>query len=214
VSIPPFLFRTCGPLKEHRSIVVEQLRHIFGIETFQSGLLGGRSGTQKTLVLFAYCRYSDGLSVSRILAALVRQALEDHLEFLPIVQRLRSLHQLQQTRPTQEELFSVLVEISKSFGRVFFILDGLDELRESVRQALFHLLSSLDIHLFLTSRTLPYDEGTIANAQQFDVVADGEDIDCFLRYRLAQLPSLNALLERESLTEDLIFAVRQNAKGM
>ncbi|KAH6905489.1 hypothetical protein BKA70DRAFT_1293295 [Coprinopsis sp. MPI-PUGE-AT-0042] len=195
------------------SIIIEHLRHIFELDRLNSDQARGQTGT-RTLILFAFCRYSDALSVSCILAALIRQALEHHIEFLPIVQRLRSLHQLQQTRPAQEELFSVLVEISKSFGRVFFILDGVDELRDEVRHALIRLVSSLDIHLLLTSRPLPYDEGTLANAQRFDVVADGEDIDCLLRSRLAQLPGLKALLERESLTEDLIFAVRQNAKGM
>ncbi|KAH6896228.1 ankyrin repeat-containing domain protein [Coprinopsis sp. MPI-PUGE-AT-0042] len=195
------------------SIVVEYLQKEYLKE------LAGQVSAHEILVCFAYCRYTEPTSVCDILAALVRQALERANHILPAVEHLYlglyNQHRLEGTRPSQEELVELLLEISKRFRLAFYILDGLDEAQDEIKHHLLRILSSINIHLLITSRPLPYLEATLPSVDRFEVVANGDDIDRLVARTIEQNPVFRALLEKEpTLKQKTIASVKQKANGM
>ncbi|KAH6906667.1 hypothetical protein BKA70DRAFT_395307 [Coprinopsis sp. MPI-PUGE-AT-0042] len=186
------------------------------------GIPEGTSRTNRCpriLVCFAYCRYTEPTSVCDILAAFVRQALERANHILPAVEhlylRLYSQHRLEGTRPSQEDLVELLIEISKHFKLAFYILEGLDEAEDEVKHHLLQILSPMNMHLLITSRPLPSLEAAFPSVDRFEVTANGDDIDCLAARMIEQNPVFRALLERErTLKEEMISSVKQKANGM
>ncbi|KAH6912087.1 ankyrin repeat-containing domain protein [Coprinopsis sp. MPI-PUGE-AT-0042] len=173
------------------------------------------AGQQKDVcVLFAYCRYTEPLSVTDVLAALVRQVLERHRNLASLVQSLYEHHQRERTRPTQNELVGLLLEIAKHFRTVFFILDGLDEASEAARFDLLAILSSLNLHFFITSRPLRYLESVVPAAYHLNIMAHHQDIALLIQSKLDRMPTLKALLGSGPFKTEVLSAVQDKAHGM
>ncbi|KAH6902441.1 hypothetical protein BKA70DRAFT_1306914 [Coprinopsis sp. MPI-PUGE-AT-0042] len=169
----------------------------------------------EVLVCFVYCRYTEPVQVSDILAAFVRQALERHQTLLGLVEPLYLRHQLEDTRPSEEELVDLLVRISKSFKRAFYILDGLDEaLDDAIKHRLIIILSSLEVHLLITSRPLQYLQDCLPTANHCEVCAEEDDIARLIQLKIEQNPMLKRLVEQYTLREELFCAIQKNARGM
>ncbi|KAH6896227.1 hypothetical protein BKA70DRAFT_756137 [Coprinopsis sp. MPI-PUGE-AT-0042] len=196
------------------SIIVEYLQTEYLAE-----LAGQGVAAHKVLVCFAYCRYTEPNSVCDILAALVRQALEQAGQVLPTTEplyiRLYNRHRLGGTKPSQEELVELLLEISKRFRLAFYILDGLDEAQDEIKHHLLRILSSINVHLLIISRPLPYLEATLPSVDRFEVVANGEDIGRLVMCKIELNPAFRALLDREqTLAQEVISSVINKANGM
>lgn len=165
-------------------------------------------------VMFAYCRYTEPISATDVLAALVRQFLERHRSLTSIVQPLYERHQRERTRLTQNELVGLLLEISKKFRRMFIILDGLDEASDAARFDLLAILSSLNLHFFITSRPLRYLESVVPAAFCLDIMAHDHDITLIINSKLDRMPILKSLLGNGSFKDEVISSIRSKAQGM
>ncbi|KAH6896226.1 hypothetical protein BKA70DRAFT_1570115 [Coprinopsis sp. MPI-PUGE-AT-0042] len=204
---------TLNALALLRSIVIEYLQKEYLKE------LAGQVTAHEILVCFAYYRYTEPTSVCDILAAFVRQALERAEHVLPVIEdlylRMYGQHRLEGTRPSQEDLVELLLEISKHFKLAFYILEGLDEAEDEVKHHLLRILSSMNMHLLITSRPLPSLEAAFPSVDRFEVTANGDDIDFLAARMIEQNPVFRALLERErTLKEEMISSVKQKANGM
>jgi ankyrin repeat domain-containing protein 50 len=164
--------------------------------------------------MFAYCRYTEPLSVTDVLAALVRQVLERHRHLASLIQPLYERHQRERTRLTQNELVGLLLEISKHFRTVFVILDGLDEASDAARFDLLATLSSLDLHFFITSRPLRYLESVVPAAFHLDIAAHDHDITLLIHSKLDRMPTFKSLLGNGSFKNEVISSIRDKAQGM
>lgn len=160
-------------------------------------------------------RYTEPLTVRDILAAFVRQLLEDHPEsLLPLIEPIYNRHLHHQTNVSQDGLLEILSKFSISFKVCFFMLDGLDEASIRIQGTLLRLLRSLKAKLFITSRPMEALQSMYPNAVTFDVMATKEDIQLHISEKVGDLPDLKALLDQASLKDEVVAAIQQRSGGM
>ncbi|KAH6919202.1 hypothetical protein BKA70DRAFT_43612 [Coprinopsis sp. MPI-PUGE-AT-0042] len=165
-------------------------------------------------VSFAYCRYTEAMSVRDILASLVRQFLERHPSLIPFAEPLYQRHSLERTKPTQADLVRLLVTMAKQFEMSYFGLDGLDEAKDDVQFNVLKIFSSLDVNFFITSRPLKMLESVLPQARHFNIAAHEDDIDLMFRERIDQNPACGHLFSRETFREEIIQAIKHKSSGM
>ena len=108
---------------------------------------------------FVYCNYKE----SRTTMTYIRTALKQlcrTMQSLPLeLQEMYNQHYQNDSQPKYEELRTVFLVIIRQFGRIFFVLDALDECTLDQRKALCDFMLSLAnttghgiVKLFVTSR--------------------------------------------------------------
>ncbi|KAH6908137.1 ankyrin repeat-containing domain protein [Coprinopsis sp. MPI-PUGE-AT-0042] len=164
-------------------------------------------------VAFAYCRYTEPVSVTEILAALVRQLLEQCPPLLQFVEPLYQRYSLQETKLTQKELLGLLRQFSRVI-RITFIVDGLDEASYDTQFDLVEAIASLNARFLITSRPLDRLRSAIPDAVFFEVVAHAEDIGLLVAQRIQRDPRFAKFLEKHKLKNEVVTKVTQNSGGM
>ncbi|KAH6908116.1 ankyrin repeat-containing domain protein [Coprinopsis sp. MPI-PUGE-AT-0042] len=164
-------------------------------------------------VAFAYCRYTEPVSVTEILAALVRQQLEQCPSLLQFVEPLYERHSFQETNLTQKELLGLLRQFSR-IVRVVYIIDGLDEASYDTQFDLLEAIASLNARFLITSRPLDRLRSTIPDAVFFDVAAQPEDIELLVAQKIQRDPRFSKFLEKYKLKNEVVANVTQNSGGM
>ena len=114
----------------------------------------------EVLVMSVFCKYDepDTQSLDLLLASLLKQALQASSGSMSELEAAYDRHRKEQSRPSANELRSLLQLALNRFGKTFLVLDGLDELKSSAdREVLLDRLQSLDgLKLMLMSRR--YDD--------------------------------------------------------
>ncbi|KAH6908083.1 ankyrin repeat-containing domain protein [Coprinopsis sp. MPI-PUGE-AT-0042] len=167
-----------------------------------------------SLVAFIYCRYTEPLTVQEILAAVVRQVIEDHQYLACLLQPLFDRCNLRDTRPTQADLLDILGKLFGSFPIVHSILDGLDEAQPDAQYELTKALTSLGGNLLITSRPLPLLNQILPAAIFFDVIADKDDIASLVAQRIQMNPALLDLITRAGVKQAVISKIGESSQGM
>ncbi|KAH6904886.1 ankyrin repeat-containing domain protein, partial [Coprinopsis sp. MPI-PUGE-AT-0042] len=165
-------------------------------------------------VAYVYIRYSEPLSLSDILGALIRQMLERYEDLLPVVELVYAKHHRERTQPTAEELVGIMVECHKTFNVSFFIIDGLDEAPSDIQYALLKALTSLRAKVFVTSRPLDLLQAKFPDAKFLEIVANKADIEKHINAKISQDPKLRAVLEHGSLKSTAIATIQNKSEGM
>jgi isopenicillin N synthase-like dioxygenase len=129
----------------------------------------------------------------------------------------------EERRPTYEDIYTVLVETSKSFAQTFVICDALDECdRHELREILlplFHHMGKSGLRLFLTSRRYADDiEDFYCQVPWIEISAHKEDVRSYISQRInASLRAKRMIRGSASglqLEEDIISALVDAANGM
>ncbi|KAG2012158.1 ankyrin repeat domain-containing protein 50 [Coprinopsis cinerea AmutBmut pab1-1] len=167
-----------------------------------------------TCVLFVYCRYTEDLSVTDILKALVKQCLERHPNVFPAVESLYRRHKLEKTEPSLEELVDLLKSLEGFFIRIFYVIDGVDEAPVDVRFDLIKVLNKLHGNIFLTSRPLDHLGKKLEFAVLFSVVAQEDDVVLLIEEKLERNEGLSNLLDRHNMKGELVRKIIDKAEGM
>ncbi|KAH6908127.1 ankyrin repeat-containing domain protein [Coprinopsis sp. MPI-PUGE-AT-0042] len=164
-------------------------------------------------VAFAYCRYTEPVSVTEILAALVRQLLGQCPPLLQFVEPLYQRCSLQGMKLTQKELLGLLRQFSRVI-RVAFIIDGLDEASYDTQFDLVEAIASVKARFLITSRPLDRLRSAIPDAVFFEVVAHAEDIELLVAQKIQRDPRFARFLEQHKLKNEVVAKVTQNSGGM
>ncbi|TFK24828.1 ankyrin [Coprinopsis marcescibilis] len=168
-------------------------------------------------VAFAYCRYTEPITIEDILSALVKQLLERHPKKVSVfVKPMYDRHQRTGTRPTQEELLELLEQISSSnvFSAMFFAIDGLDEASSDTQVDILSSLSSFNIRFFITSRPLDTLKELVPTAVFFDVALRDLDVVLLINQKMKRSPNLRKLLEIDGWKESLVSNILRRSSGM
>ncbi|KAH6909886.1 hypothetical protein BKA70DRAFT_1027556, partial [Coprinopsis sp. MPI-PUGE-AT-0042] len=169
-------------------------------------------------VCYAYLRYSDraDLTVRNILEILVKQTVERHPDCVVLAEQAYARHLREQTQPSEGELLQLLHQFTETTAATFYVLDALDEAPEKLQLDLVRKLASLNVRLFITSRTLKAVEARVPGACSFPIVAQGEDLDLHIAQEIARSPDLQDLLEKAgpSLREQIVSSIKKNCGGM
>ena len=186
-----------------RSIVIDHLRKRAKANT-------------KTLVAFAYCRYTDPLPVRAIIAAIIRQILEDYPSTSGFVKPLYDKHELRNTRPTESELLEVLTAIFRSdlFDQRFLSVDGLDEATSDTQFDILDAISGLPINVLFTSRPLPLLKDCIPNGKFFSILALNADIKRLIEEKVRGTATLATLLAGDEFKKWVVKTIIKKSSGM
>ncbi|TFK18216.1 hypothetical protein FA15DRAFT_628136, partial [Coprinopsis marcescibilis] len=168
------------------------------------------------LVAFAFCRYTDSLRIKTILAAIVRQLLEDYPSTTAFVVPLYEKHRLRKTSPTEAELVEVLSAIftSDMFDKRFLFVDGLDEATSETQFDILDTLSNLPLNVLFTSRPLPLLKDVVPEARFFDIIVRDADIKRLIDEKVRSMKMLAKLLEQDGMREMLFQEVLTKSSGM
>ncbi|KAH6889061.1 hypothetical protein BKA70DRAFT_1409263 [Coprinopsis sp. MPI-PUGE-AT-0042] len=181
-------------------------------------LEGLSKGTDlKVCVCYVYFRYSDHseVAVRSILEILVMQTLERHPECQALIEQTYARHLRERTEPTEEQLLSLLRQLTKGMTVTFYILDALDEAPTKIQLAILKTLASLDVKLFITSRPLKTVEASVPKAHIFHIVAQDADIDLHIAKGINENAELQRLLQVNPLLKDeIVSTVKRNCGGM
>ncbi|TFK27259.1 ankyrin [Coprinopsis marcescibilis] len=171
---------------------------------------------KKILVAFAYCRYTDPFPIKIILAAIIRQILEDYPLTVVFVKPLYEKHKLRNTRPTEGELIELLTTIftSEMFDQRFLFVDGLDEATSETQFDILDTLCKLPLNTLFTSRPLPLLKDSVPEAIFFDIIVRDADIERLISEKVRGMKTLAKLLEQDGWRERVLKAVLKKSSGM
>ncbi|KAH6910848.1 hypothetical protein BKA70DRAFT_94920 [Coprinopsis sp. MPI-PUGE-AT-0042] len=169
----------------------------------------------KMSISFAFCRYTEPLSVTEILAALVRQNLENHPSLLSEVQPLYIKHRSKGTKPSQGELIQVLTRFTTRFEINIYSLDGLDEAMDEAQFSLLDIFSTMNVHFLITSRPLQRLQSVFPKAHRLDITVHDEDIALYVADRIRSSPRLRTLLDSDLVLKSKVTKeVTRKSGGM
>lgn len=163
-------------------------------------------------VVYVYCNYKakEEQDISSLLAAMAKQLVQARPSAAEPVERLHMQHANRGTKPSPDEIFSVLQEVVAKYSTVYIVVDALDECRDNdgTRRQFLARLRELqagqDIRLIATSRFIPEIEVKFRTAIRLEVRASNEDVRRFVvgqMYRLPKCiqrdPALQKIVEEE-----------------
>ncbi|OJD32444.1 ankyrin repeat-containing [Diplodia corticola] len=132
--------------------------------------------SKSTKIAFIFCEENSrqDQSASSLLAELLKQLVEEDAS-LPI-----GVRTLYGSRPEASELSKILRSVASRCGRVFVVVDAIDQcsnqVREELLDAIDHLRGESNTAFLVTSRKEPSIEKLFADYSRLDMQASDEDI--------------------------------------
>lgn len=122
-------------------------------------------------------------------------------------------------RPTTEQLYAALLAMSRSFARVFCVLDALDECHpEDQRRELLPLIRRMEhdgFSVFATSRPYPEDVAvSFHGAPQIELLATKEDMRRYIEEKFNENHRLKLLIQVPQRKEWIVSELADCAGGM
>ncbi|KAJ9642938.1 hypothetical protein H2199_004460 [Coniosporium tulheliwenetii] len=161
-------------------------------------------------VAYVYYVYKEQHKAEHLVAALLKQLVEQLPTLPEAVQELYKHHKKHNTLPTLEDLSEVLHPVASSFSQVFVVIDALDECREEddIRTKLLGSIKEIILftNTLVTSRPIPAIENAFEKEPREEIRAINEDITTcleakmmksWLSYQVSAQPSLRAEIVRK-----------------
>ncbi len=189
------------------SIVIDHLTKLF-------------QGDGTVGLAYIYCNFrrKEEQNANNLLSSLLKQ-LSQSLSPLPTAVRdLYHQHQRHQTRPTWDEISCTLHSVTKSYAKVFIVVDALDECqvsdggRNKVLSAMFRLQAEYGANIFATSRFVPEITEKFDNSIRLEIRATREDVMRYLQGHIDELPSF--VRRNRLLQEDITTQIADAVNGM
>lgn len=173
-------------------------------------------------VVYLYCNFNRRAEqdLRRMLSTLIRQLFQEQTWLSDNVTGLYMAHRDRATRPSVDELKSVLRFLVASYRRVFFVIDALAECgneeqqRDRLLDELFSLqtLKSENVNILATTRFIPDITQRFSTYPRVEVRANENDLGIYLTNRMSGLASFVA--RDVSLQEAIKQQITSAAKGM
>ncbi|EAU81538.2 ankyrin repeat domain-containing protein 44 [Coprinopsis cinerea okayama7 len=182
--------------------------------TIIDDLLPLEDDSERTCVLFVYSRYTEPLAVTDVVKSLIKQCIERNHDLAGLVEPLYSKHELEGTEPSIDELVDVLQMLEGYFGRVYYVVDGVDEAHLDVRFDLIQVINKLQGNIMLTSRPLDDLAGDLKHAVFCTLAAQDHDIELHMEEKLQRYKQLRRVLDQHSCKEEILKQIIEKAEGM
>ncbi|ORY00885.1 hypothetical protein BCR34DRAFT_546658 [Clohesyomyces aquaticus] len=171
-------------------------------------------------VAYVYCNYKDRKEqdVTGMLAAILKQLLQDQPSLAEPLTRLHEQHAHKGTRPSADEISTTLQSVILELSTVYIVVDALDECRndDGTRRWLLarirDLQSKADVRFLATSRFLPDIIDEFKELGRLEVRACDEDVRRFVAGQVHRLP--NCIQRKHELQELVQDKIAQSVDGM
>lgn len=171
-------------------------------------------------VAYIYCNFRrrHEQKASDLVANLLKQLSENQPSLLKPVEDLYNKRKASRTRPSLQELGSVLQDVAATYSRVYIVLDALDEcetndgtLPNFIQQVL-DLQSATSTNILATSRYIPEIKEKFRKAISLKIRASEPDVRRYLAGRMSQLPAF--VQNKPELQEEIKTRILESVQGM
>ncbi|EAU81226.2 ankyrin repeat domain-containing protein 28 [Coprinopsis cinerea okayama7 len=169
---------------------------------------------QRICVLFVYNRYNESLSIGDIVKGFILQILQRHKHLVDLVKPLYQRGRLERTNPSDEDLLNMLLKLEGHFDRIYYVVDGVDEVDRNYQFDLILALGQLQGNLIFASRPLEDLKTELKNAKYLTLLAQDEDLQLLIDDRLRRYKGLCRVLEDHEYREKVIRLIADKAAGM
>lgn len=173
-------------------------------------------------IAYAYCSYKrqNEQTLMNLVATLVRQLLQERTVSPDALQSLYKRHIHKKTRPSVEELCSLLHTVTDTYSRVFIVVDALDECtntngtRDSLLSELFHLQaqSKTVVCLLATTREISEILNQFGDCVKQEIRANDGDVSTYINGQISRLAPCVA--RRNDLQNEIKTNIIEAANGM
>jgi hypothetical protein len=171
-------------------------------------------------VAYLYCNYrrQDEQKPADIFASLLKQLIQERPSLPESIRSMHGLHKDRQSRPSFEEILSVLHSTVTDYSRVFIFIDALDEYQTSdgrhriLLSEIFRLQAETGVSLFVTSRFIPEIMKGFEGCISLEIRASEEDVKRYLDGHMPQLPSFTS--GKPGLQETIKTEITKAVDGM
>ena len=191
------------------AIIVEDLWKHFGHHT-------------EYAIAYAYCSYKrqNEQTLVNLLATLVRQLLQERIVSFDALQSLYQRHVHRNTRPSVDELRSLLYIVAETYSRVFIVVDALDECtntdctRDLLLSDLFHLQdqSKTVVCLLATTREIREILSQFEDCVKREIRASDDDVSTYVNSQICRLAPCVA--RRNDLQDEIKTNIIEAVDGM
>ena len=171
-------------------------------------------------IAYLYCNFrrQDEQNIDELLASLLKQLAESQLSLPGSVKDLYDRYKTKRTRPSQKEISETIHIVTKSYSRVFVIVDALDECqvshgcRMTFLSELFSLQAKYGAKLFATSRFILEISENFKGSIQLEIRARKEDVQTYLDHHIS--PQRAFLRKNLALQNEIKAKIIEAVKGM
>jgi hypothetical protein len=142
-----------------------------------------------------FCNYKlqTEQSANTLLAALLKQLVQQQSPMIEPVSALYNLHSRNRTKPSLGDICGTLQSVIKRFSTVYIVADALDECstentRGLLLSKLFNIQKEADIRLLVTSRFIPDIISEFEQSPRLEVRASDKDVRKFVKGQIYNLP--------------------------
>lgn len=172
----------------------------------------------KVGIAYIYCNFKrqEAQKIDDLLASVLKQLAESQSRLPESVKNLYNRHKANRTRPSINEILTVLQSVTLLYSRVFIVVDALDECQKSSGcrarfiSELFHLQKNNGVNIFVTSRFIPDIRDTFKESKEVEISARDEDVRKYLESQIMQCGS--ALLKARC--KEVTTEITKVVKGM
>jgi hypothetical protein len=165
--------------------------------------------------LYINHKETDSQTPENLLGGLLRQLLWK--KPIPVaVHTSYEQHRTKKTKPTLNDLCSMLNSAIAQYSKVYFVVDALDEYPEDHCNSLIQSLIKLGptSSVMITSRPNISVKSFFPDLQTLDILATDEDITHFITQQIASSVLSKSIEGRPELYDEIQATVSSNAKGM
>jgi Cdc6-like AAA superfamily ATPase len=171
-------------------------------------------------IAYLYCNFwqRNEQKAADFIPSLVKQLVQQQPTIHKDVKNLYYRHRASQTRPSLEEILSVLHHVASSYSRTFIIIDALDECQGSYEsrgkllQQVFDVQLKTKLNIFATSRFIQEIERHFHHSIRLEIRASDEDVQRYIDARLQYFPSF--VIKSAALVADIRSKVTKAVDGM
>ena len=182
-----------------------------------------------TGITFIYCHYKEFRTTSEYMRTALKQLCRAMQFIPPKLQAIYEQHYSNDSQPKYDELRIVFLAIIQQFGRIFFVLDALDECTLDQRKDLCDFIFSITnttstsasgiVKLFVTSRKAPDIERAFRQKSiptiEVEAAKVDSDIEVYVKAQIELRLQDGSLILRDMALKDRIFsALTTKAGGM
>jgi hypothetical protein len=158
----------------------------------------GRQAQVDVGLAYVFCNYKSQVdqSLYGLLSGLLKQLVQSRRDMAALITGLHDHHWKRNSRPSLDEIFSVLQTVCSNHAGVYIIVDALDECTEQdMRSRLIENLRKLqaktmtNVRLLFTSRFIHEIMEKFRLDLMLEVRASEEDVKRFVAGQLPRLPS-------------------------
>jgi hypothetical protein len=171
-------------------------------------------------IAYIYCNFrrQDEQKSEDLLASLLKQLAQGRSSLPNSVKSLYDSLKNKRTRPSFDEISTVLQFVVTIYSRVFIIVDALDECqtnngcRSRFLSEISYLQTKFGANLFTTSRFIPEIMAKFKDSIPLEIRASEEDVRRYLDGHMFQLPGF--VIRSPELQEEIKIQIVRSAQGM